>query len=62
MKNSIETKIEDALRSVQYPGFSRDIVSFGLIRDIQVEESNATVQLDITTTDSDIPLKIKNSV
>ncbi|HZR80146.1 MAG TPA: Mrp/NBP35 family ATP-binding protein [Candidatus Binatia bacterium] len=26
----------DALRSVKYPGFSRDIVSFGIVRDIEV--------------------------
>ncbi|HBE22184.1 MAG TPA: chromosome partitioning protein, partial [Verrucomicrobiales bacterium] len=29
--------IRDALRTVRYPGFSRDIVSFGLVKDISIE-------------------------
>lgn len=30
-------EVLDALRKVRYPGFSRDIVSFGIVRDVQVE-------------------------
>ena len=51
--------IKNALGTVKYPGFSRDIVSFGLVRDVQVEEGNATVQLDITTADPTIPATLK---
>ena len=29
-------QVLDALRQVPYPGFSRDIVSFGIVRDVQV--------------------------
>ena len=44
MSNSSVEKIKDALASVKYPGFSRDIVSFGLVRDIQVNGNGTTVQ------------------
>ena len=30
-----ETEVRDALSAVKYPGFSRDIVSFGLVKGIQ---------------------------
>ena len=30
-------KILELLKSIQYPGFSRDIVSFGMVRDIIIE-------------------------
>jgi ATP-binding protein involved in chromosome partitioning len=38
-------EILDELRKVKYPGFSRDIVSFGLIKDIEVAHSGVTVML-----------------
>src|SRR5262245_51281044 len=37
----------DALRSVRYPGFSRDIVAFGLVKDLQVEGGDVRLQLDL---------------
>ncbi len=33
------------LKNVKYPGFSRDIVSFGLVKDIQVGDAGVTVYL-----------------
>ncbi len=33
------------LKKIKYPGFSRDIVSFGLIRDIEVAHSGVTILL-----------------
>jgi ATP-binding protein involved in chromosome partitioning len=43
---------------VKYPGFSRDIVSFGLVRSTQALEGMARVQLEITTADPEIPKKL----
>ncbi|MGH7813472.1 MAG: P-loop NTPase [Candidatus Binataceae bacterium] len=37
--------ILDELRKIKYPGFSRDIVSFGMIKDIEVAHSGVTVTL-----------------
>lgn len=54
--------IRSALKAVKYPGFSRDIVSFGLIENISVDGSSVSVRLGVTTGDSSIPTQIKSSV
>jgi hypothetical protein len=40
-----EEQVKDALKGVKYPGFSRDIVSFGLVKGIQIEDAAVTVVL-----------------
>ncbi|NDV62109.1 Mrp/NBP35 family ATP-binding protein [Puniceicoccales bacterium CK1056] len=54
--------IRSALKAVKYPGFSRDIVSFGLVDNISVDGSSVSVRLSITTGDNTIPTQIKSSV
>jgi ATP-binding protein involved in chromosome partitioning len=54
--------IKTALKQVKYPGFSRDIVSFGLVRSAALVEGVATVSLALTTSDPKIPLHIKQEV
>jgi ATP-binding protein involved in chromosome partitioning len=54
-----EEAVKEALRSVKYPGFSRDIVSFGLVKEIQVNNGNLTVQLALATNEPAIPRAIK---
>ncbi len=51
--------IRQQLTTVKYPGFSRDIVSFGLVKDIVVAGASVTVQLAITASDAKIPAQIK---
>jgi ATP-binding protein involved in chromosome partitioning len=55
-----QEQVRNVLRSVRYPGFSRDIVSFGLIKDIQVADGEVKVQLALTTNDPNIPAAIKS--
>jgi len=55
-----EEQVRNALRSVRYPGFSRDIVSFGLIRNIQIDNGEISVQLALATNDPNVPATIKN--
>jgi len=50
--------IKQALSNVRYPGFSRDIVSFGLIKDIQISPGHTRVLVEIQTKDADVPEKI----
>jgi ATP-binding protein involved in chromosome partitioning len=54
-----ETKVREALRNVKYPGFSRDIVSFGLVKSINVDNGQIKVQLALTTNDPNVPATIK---
>jgi ATP-binding protein involved in chromosome partitioning len=38
-------EVLDALRRVKYPGFSRDIVSFGIVRDVEVGGLGTTITI-----------------
>jgi len=51
-------QLKQALKNVKFPGFSRDIVSFGLVRSVELEAGNALVGIEITTGDESIPEKI----
>ena len=51
--------IRQQLATVKYPGFSRDIISFGLVKDIVITGTEVTVQLTITAADAKIPAQIK---
>src|SRR5438874_1377077 len=55
-----EEQIRDALKSVRYPGFSRDIVSFGLVKSINIDNGEIKVQLALATNDPNVPATIKN--
>lgn len=56
-------QIKDALKQVKFPGFSRDIVSFGLVRDIEFDGSgNATIGIEITTSSDEVPEQIAADV
>src|SRR6266487_771308 len=55
-----EDQVKEVLKSVKYPGFSRDIVSFGLIKGIDLRNGDVTVQLALATNDAAIPQTIKN--
>ena len=46
--------IQNALKAVKYPGYSRDIVSFGLIKDITVANGTVSVTMQLTSPNSDI--------
>jgi ATP-binding protein involved in chromosome partitioning len=47
--------IREALRQVRYPGFSRDIVSFGLVKEIVCADGVTTVRLEVQTRDAKVP-------
>src|SRR2546423_11651037 len=55
-----EEQVRNALRSVRYPGFSRDIVSFGLLKGVQIDDGEVKVQLALATNDPNIPATIKH--
>jgi ATP-binding protein involved in chromosome partitioning len=50
-----ETQVREALSQVNYPGFSRDILSFGLVKDISLDGDDVTVLISIATRDPKIP-------
>jgi ATP-binding protein involved in chromosome partitioning len=54
-----EEQIKETLKQVKYPGFSRDIVSFGLIKGIRIDGGAVTVQMALATNEPAIPQAIK---
>ncbi|HCN77222.1 MAG TPA: chromosome partitioning protein [Verrucomicrobiales bacterium] len=50
-----ESDIRAALSQVRYPGFSRDIVSFGLVKGIQVQDGRIVVGISLATRDPNVP-------
>ncbi len=60
---SSESEVRQVLAQVKYPGFSRDIVSFGLVRAIEFPEAGVVrVTLALTTSDAAIPRELKSAV
>jgi len=57
-----QTDIQDALKSVKYPGYSRDIVSFGLVKEISVANGAVSVTLQLTSPNPEAAQQIKTDV
>ncbi len=56
-----EDQITAALKTVKYPGFSRDIVSFGIVKGIDLQNGgDVVVQMALATNDPNVPQTIKN--
>ncbi len=54
--------IKEQLKQVKYPGFSRDIVSFGIVRSAAFADGTVKVALNLTTNDPKTPLQLKREV
>ncbi len=57
-----EKLITDLLKQINYPGFSRDIVSFGLVQESRLIENKASVKLEVTSADPTLPKVLKENV
>ena len=44
-----KNQILELLKTVKYPGFNRDIVSFGMVKDIEVKEEGVQIYLNISS-------------
>jgi ATP-binding protein involved in chromosome partitioning len=51
--------IKQALKAVKYPGFSRDIVSFGLVKEAVAANGAVSVLMQLTTSNPDAARQIK---
>ncbi len=57
-KNSVNEKLKEVI----YPGFEKDIVSFGFIKDIDVKDDNVYVELDIVSSSEDVAKELKTEI
>lgn len=53
-----ENSVREKLGEVNYPGFSRDIVSFGLVKEILIDGTDVTVKISLATRDPNVPRQI----
>src|SRR5437867_183179 len=54
-----EDAIKEALKAVKYPGYSRDIVSFGLVKQIATSSGAVSVSMQLTSANPDAARQIK---
>jgi ATP-binding protein involved in chromosome partitioning len=54
-----EQQITDALKAVKYPGYSRDIVSFGIVKHIASANGAVNVTIQLTSANAEAAQKIK---
>ncbi len=54
-----QEQILAALKTIRYPGFSRDIVSFGLVKDTAASAGSATAVLQLTTGNPEVATQLK---
>ncbi|MEZ7957392.1 MAG: P-loop NTPase [Rubritalea sp.] len=53
-----EESIKEALTQVKYPGFSRDIVAFGLVKEVKLDGPDVEVTISMQTRDEKVPQQI----
>jgi ATP-binding protein involved in chromosome partitioning len=51
--------IREALKAVKYPGYSRDIISFGLVKDVAVKHGAVSVAIQLTSANPEAAQQIK---
>ena len=51
--------ILDALKAVKYPGYSRDIISFGLVKHVAVNSGAVNIRLELTSPNADAARIVK---
>ena len=59
MSNLSQDDIKNALKAVKYPGYSRDIISFGLIKEISAANGAVSVAMQLTSANAAAAQQIK---
>lgn len=54
-----EEQIKSALQAVKYPGYSRDIVSFGLVKEVAVNNGAVSVTIQLSNAAPDVTSQLK---
>ena len=49
-----QLEIQNILKEIKYPGFNRDIVSFGMVKNISLSENTIDISLQINSENEDL--------
>ena len=44
-----KNKVKEILSKINYPGFNRDIISFGMVSGVEINADEITINLSITS-------------
>ena len=50
------------LKEVMYPGFEKDIVTFGFVKDVQINEENVFIDVEIVSSAKEVGDELKGSI
>ena len=54
--------VEQKLQLVKYPGFSKSIIDFGFVKDINIVNDNVTLVVEITSSAQEVELALKDDI
>ena len=54
--------ILEELKKIKYPGFSRDIVSFGMIKDVEIAHAGVTVILNAPSAKPEVIAEVTDAI
>lgn len=58
----MKDKILEKLKSVKYPGFEKDIVSYGFVKSVEFENEKAKITLEIVSANKDIAKQLESEI
>ncbi len=58
----MKEQILEKLKSVKYPGFDKDIVSFNFVKDIKIENENVIVELEIVSSNPQVSEELRKNI
>ena len=62
IKNITVEEIKNLLKEINYPGFSRDIVSFGMVKNVSTTENGVEITLQINSDNTETISKLQNEI
>ena len=54
--------IKKELENIKYPGFAKSIIDFGFVKDIQLDGTNCSIFLDITSTAPEVEAQLRKEI
>jgi ATP-binding protein involved in chromosome partitioning len=55
-----QENVLEALKNVTYPGFTKDIVTFGFVKDIRIDGDTVAITVDITSSADEVKAQIND--
>ncbi|MBZ7941947.1 Mrp/NBP35 family ATP-binding protein [Campylobacter molothri] len=58
----MKEQILEKLKSVKYPGFEKDIVSFNFVKDVKAENNEALINIEIASSNPEVSNEIRKNI